>query len=190
MHLFPQLWWERHKWHFGWRKGPGNRQRSPYLGKYPNQSPKTDKEAFASGWCYCWVEITEVFLCCVNLSLTQKDQECERDLRTEENICLKAQSPKTEEQLFASVPRSTGLELLRYSCAVWTCRLRKSWNASEAKIEQARVILQSETEPLAANNLYFKGSCTYYVITNRGGGSLQMITVLHRGGPPKDYDIT
>ena len=54
----------------------------------------------------------------MNLSLTQKDQECERDLRTEENICLKAQSPKTEEQLFASVPRSTGLELLRYSCAV------------------------------------------------------------------------
>ena len=84
--------------------------------KYPHQSPKTDNQAFASG--RSWVGITEVFLCCVNLSLTQKDQECERDLRTEENICLKAQSPKTEEQLFASVPRSTGLELLRYSCVV------------------------------------------------------------------------
>ena len=30
-----------------------------------------------------------------------------------------------------------------------------------------------------------KGSCTYYVITDRGGGSLQMITVLHRGGLAK-----
>ena len=87
MHLFPQLWWERHKGHCGWRKGPGNRQRSPYLGKYPNQSPKTDKQAFASGW--SWVGKTEVFLCCVNLSLTQKELECERDLRIEENICLK-----------------------------------------------------------------------------------------------------
>ena len=49
-----------------------------------------------------------------------------------------------------------------------------------------------------------KGSCTYYVITDRGGGrgvspndysiteggSSQMITVLLRGGPPNDYDIT
>ena len=34
-----------------------------------------------------------------------------------------------------------------------------------------------------------KGSCTYYVITDRGG-SLQMITVLHRGGPANDYGIT
>ena len=45
--------------------------------------------------------------------------------------------------------------------------------------------------------VHHKGSCTYYVITDRGGGSLQMITVLHRGassqmitilhrgGPPK-----
>ena len=43
------------------------------------------------------------------------------------------------------------------------------------------------------------GSCTYYVITD-GGGSLQMITVLHRGssqmitvlprgGPANDYGI-
>ena len=42
-----------------------------------------------------------------------------------------------------------------------------------------------------------KGSCTYYVIADRGGGlskwlqyyigggSSQMITILHRGGPPK-----
>ena len=65
------------------------------------------------------------------------------------------------------------------------CELVDSERASEAKIEQARVILQSETEPLTANNLYFKGSCTYYVITNRGGGSFQMITVLHRGGLAK-----
>ena len=35
-----------------------------------------------------------------------------------------------------------------------------------------------------------KGSCTYYVITDGGGGSLQMITVLHRGGPANDYGIT
>ena len=47
-----------------------------------------------------------------------------------------------------------------------------------------------------------KGSCTYYVITDRGEGSLQMITVLHkggssqmitllhRGGPANDYGIT
>ena len=34
--------------------------------------------------------------------------------------------------------------------------LRKSWSASEAKIERARVKLQSETEPLAANDLYFE----------------------------------
>ena len=46
-----------------------------------------------------------------------------------------------------------------------------------------------------------KGSCTYYVITD-GGGSLQMITALHRGmssqmitvlyrgGPANDYSIT
>ena len=27
-----------------------------------------------------------------------------------------------------------------------------------------------------------KGSCLYYVITDRGGGSLQMITVLNKGG--------
>ena len=30
------------------------------------------------------------------------------------------------------------------------------------------------------------GSCTYYVITDRGG-SLQIITVLHRVGPANDY---
>ena len=35
-----------------------------------------------------------------------------------------------------------------------------------------------------------KGSCTYYVITDRGEGSLQMITVLHRGGPANGYSIT
>ena len=29
-----------------------------------------------------------------------------------------------------------------------------------------------------------RGSCTYYVITD-GGGSLQMITVLHKGGRAK-----
>ena len=46
------------------------------------------------------------------------------------------------------------------------------------------------------------GSCTYYVITDRGagvspndysiaeGGSSQMITILHKGGPPNDYSIT
>ena len=33
-----------------------------------------------------------------------------------------------------------------------------------------------------------KGSCTYYVIAYRGG-SLQMITELHRGGTPNDYSI-
>ena len=43
-----------------------------------------------------------------------------------------------------------------------------------------------------------KGSCTYYVITDRGGslqmitvlhreGSSQMITVIHRGVPENDY---
>ena len=31
----------------------------------------------------------------------------------------------------------------------------------------------------------FKGSCTYYVIADREGGSLQMITVLHREGLAK-----
>ena len=36
---------------------------------------------------------------------------------------------------------------------------------------------------------FHMGSCTYYVITDRGG-SLQMITVLHGGGPPNDYIIT
>ena len=35
-----------------------------------------------------------------------------------------------------------------------------------------------------------KGSCTYYVITDGEGGSLQMITVLHRGGPANGYGIT
>ena len=35
-----------------------------------------------------------------------------------------------------------------------------------------------------------KGSCTYYVITDRGEVSLQMITVLHRGGSANDYSIT
>ena len=148
MHLFPQLWWERHKWHCGWRKGPGNRQRSPYLGKYPNQSPKTDKQAFASGW--SWVGITEVFLCCVNLSLTQKELECERDLRIEENICFKVQKQESK-----CLPLSLGqLGRRSWGKLVWTCRLRKSWSASEAKIERVRVILQSETEPLAANDLY------------------------------------
>ena len=34
-----------------------------------------------------------------------------------------------------------------------------------------------------------RGSCTYYVITDRGRSS-QMITVLHRGGPANDYNIT
>ena len=44
-----------------------------------------------------------------------------------------------------------------------------------------------------------KGSCTYYVITDRGGvspndygitlASSQIITVLHRGGPANDYGI-
>ena len=37
---------------------------------------------------------------------------------------------------------------------------------------------------------FHEGPCTYYVITDRGGGSLQMITVLHRGGPANDYGIT
>ena len=47
-----------------------------------------------------------------------------------------------------------------------------------------------------ANN---KGSCTYYVIAGRGGslqmitvlhrGAGQMIRVLHRGGPANDYSI-
>ena len=34
-----------------------------------------------------------------------------------------------------------------------------------------------------------KGSCTYYVITN-GGGSLQMITVLHRRGSSQTVLVT
>ena len=51
---------------------------------------KTDKQAFASGW--YWVGLTEVLLCCVNLSLTQKELECERDLRIEENLCFKVQN--------------------------------------------------------------------------------------------------
>ena len=34
----------------------------------------------------------------------------------------------------------------------------------------------------------YKGSCTYYVITDRGGSS-QMITVLREGGVASDYDI-
>ena len=38
-------------------------------------------------------------------------------------------------------------------------------------------------------DIFDKGSCTYYVITDRGG-SLQMITVLHRGAPAYDYGIT
>ena len=149
MHLFPQLWWERHKGHCGWRKGPGNRQRSSYLVKYPHQSPKTDNQAFASG--RSWVGITEVFLCCVNLSSTQKELKCERDLRIEENICFKVQKQETK-----CLPLSLGqLGWRIWGKLVWTCRLlRKSWSASEAKIE--RVMLQSKTEPLSANNLYFE----------------------------------
>ena len=37
--------------------------------------------------------------------------------------------------------------------------------------------------------VYPKGSCTYYVIAD-GRGSLQMITVLHGGGPPNYYNLT
>ena len=76
IHLFPQLWWERHKWHCGWRKGPGNRQRSSYLGKYPHQSPKTEEQVFASSPRSAGLE--ELRQACVNLSTTQKEQKCER----------------------------------------------------------------------------------------------------------------
>ena len=128
MHLFPQFWWERHKWHCGWREGPGNRRRSSCLGKYPHQSPKTHKQAFASGW--CWVGITEVFLCCVNLSLTQK----ELWVRARSTYWGKSllQSPKTEERVFASVPRSAGLEELRQAC------VNLSTNQKELKCERGK----------------------------------------------------
>ena len=62
--------------------------------------------------------------------------------------------------------------------------------------------LAIQAMPNEPTHFSFKGSCTYYVITDRGGGSLQMITVLHRGGSiqmitvlhrggsPNDYGIT
>ena len=57
----------------------------------------------------------------------------------------------------------------------------------------------THTAQLSGRPCITKGSCTYYVITDRGGvspndygitlASSQIITVLHRGGPANDYGI-
>ena len=45
-----------------------------------------------------------------------------------------------------------------------------------------------QVNEVALLNDQSEGLCTYYVIMD-GGGYLQMITVLRRGGPPNDYVI-
>ena len=75
------------------------------------------------------------------------------DLRIQDYIHFKVQK-----QTLKRLPLA--LSQLGWKCwckVVWTCLLlRKSWSASEAEIERVRVMLQSKTEPLAANDLYFE----------------------------------
>ena len=61
--------------------------------------------------------------------------------------------------------------------------------SDENKENEENFLLLSDIRPPFVESNPDKGSCTYYVITDRGG-SLQMITVLHRAGPANDYGIT
>ena len=94
IHLYPQLWWELLKRHCGLLKSHAS------ICLWPSAS---------------WVGITEVFLCCVNLSSSQTELECERDLHIEENLCFKVQKHQSK-CLPLSLGQLAGLEELRQAC--------------------------------------------------------------------------